>query len=72
MEEGRLPKKEDIDAVITDRPVFLQRTCAHIAVLNSKAIDICNITKNTKTPFWGGWLMLIIWVIQMVFYVKPH
>jgi predicted amidohydrolase YtcJ len=31
----------------------LQRTCAHIATINSKALEICNITENTKVPFGG-------------------
>ncbi|WP_405415745.1 amidohydrolase [Maribacter sp. Asnod1-A12] len=53
MEEGRLPTKEDIDCVITDKPVFLQRTCAHIATLNSKAIEVCGINSNTKVPYGG-------------------
>ena len=53
MEEGKLPTKQDIDVVISDKPVFLQRTCAHIATLNSKALEICNINKNTTVPFGG-------------------
>lgn len=53
MKENRLPTKEDIDKVIADKPVFLQRTCAHIATLNSVALEICNITKNTEAPFGG-------------------
>jgi predicted amidohydrolase YtcJ len=53
MKENRLPTKEDIDQVVSDKPVFLQRTCAHIATLNTKALEICEITKDTKPPFGG-------------------
>ena len=54
MKEGRLPTSKDIDAVISNRPVFLQRTCAHIATLNSNAIAVCDIHKDTKTPLGGA------------------
>jgi hypothetical protein len=53
MKEGRLPDRHDIDKVISNKPVFLQRTCAHIAVLNSKALEICNIHTGTPIPFGG-------------------
>jgi len=53
MKENRLPTKEDIDQVVSDKPVFLQRTCAHIATLNTKALEVCGIDKNTKPPFGG-------------------
>lgn len=53
MREGRLPTRHDIDKVVADRPVFLQRTCAHIAVINFKALEICGITAKTPVPFGG-------------------
>ncbi len=53
MKENRLPTKKDIDVIVSDKPVFLQRTCAHIATINSKALDICNITEKTEVPFGG-------------------
>ena len=53
MQENRLPVKEDIDAVVSDKPVFLQRTCAHIAVLNTKALEVCKINNDTQPPFGG-------------------
>ena len=53
LKEGRLPNREDIDSIISDKPVFLQRTCAHIATLNSFALDLCGITSKTKVPFGG-------------------
>jgi len=53
MKERRLPTRQDIDQVVSDRPVFLQRTCAHIATLNTQALAVCNINKTTPIPFGG-------------------
>lgn len=52
-EDKQLPKASDLDSIISDRPVFLQRTCAHIAVVNTTAIDTCAIT-NTTNNVYGG------------------
>ena len=48
-----LPTKNDLDKVSTIRPVMVIRTCAHICVCNSKALEICNITKDTIVPAGG-------------------
>jgi len=53
LKEGRLPTRHDIDKVIRDKPVFLQRTCAHISCVNSKVLEICGITAATPAPFGG-------------------
>ena len=53
LEEKRLPTKEDLDEVITDRPVFVIRTCAHIGIANSKAIEISGVSEATEEPFGG-------------------
>ncbi len=53
MQEGRLPTRHDIDKVVANRPVFLQRTCAHIAVINAKALEICGINATPPVPFGG-------------------
>ncbi|WP_338408098.1 amidohydrolase [uncultured Flavobacterium sp.] len=53
LEEKRLPSKEDIDEVISDRPVFVIRTCAHIGIANSKAIEISKVDETTEVPFGG-------------------
>lgn len=52
-EDKRLPVKEDIDEVISDRPVFLSRACYHIGVVNSKALELLGINKHTKDPEGG-------------------
>lgn len=53
LEEKRLPTKEDLDEVISDRPVFVIRTCAHIGIANSKAIEISGVSEATEEPFGG-------------------
>lgn len=45
--EKRYPNKADIDACIADRPVMVLRACRHIGVLNSKALEVLGITKET-------------------------
>lgn len=49
---GRLPTRHDIDRVISNRPVYVIRTCAHIAVCNSYALRQCGI--HAKTPIATG------------------
>jgi predicted amidohydrolase YtcJ len=51
--EGRLPRKEDLDAISTDHPIFFSRVCGHIGVANSKALEICNINSLTRVPQGG-------------------
>jgi len=53
LDEKRLPTKEDLDDVISDRPVFVIRTCAHIGIANSKAIQISGVSEATEVPFGG-------------------
>ncbi len=51
--DGKIPTKKDLDKISTTTPIYVIRTCAHIAVCNSKALEICNITKNTLSPLGG-------------------
>ena len=53
LDEKRLPTKEDLDEVIADRPVFVIRTCAHIGIANSKAMEISKVDEATEVPFGG-------------------
>ena len=50
---GQIPTRADLDKVLKDRPVYVIRTCAHIAVCNSKALEVCNISSNTIVPDGG-------------------
>ncbi len=51
--DGRPPTRVDLDAVVADRPVVLMRTCAHIVVCNSLALQQAGITRNTASPQGG-------------------
>lgn len=51
--EGRYPSRWDLDEVAPDNPVFLKRVCGHVVVVNSKALEISGITKDTKDPPGG-------------------
>jgi predicted amidohydrolase YtcJ len=50
--EGR-PSKEDLDAVVPDRPVFLMNTDVHGAWVNSRALEVGGVTAATPDP-WDG------------------
>ena len=45
--EKRYPTRWDLDAVVEDKPVLLSRVCGHIAVANSKALQLAGITGKT-------------------------
>jgi len=45
--EKRLPTRWDLDAAVADKPVFLTRVCGHIAVANTRALQLAGITKET-------------------------
>ncbi|HMM16112.1 MAG TPA: amidohydrolase [Petrimonas sp.] len=47
------PKKEDLDAISKDIPIALWSVDHHSLWVNSKALDMANITKNTKNPVGG-------------------
>ena len=46
--EKRYPTRLDLDQIVLDKPVFLTRVCGHLAVVNTKALRLARITKNTK------------------------
>jgi len=47
---GALARKELIDAVVPDRPVILWSRDGHTTWVNSKALEVAGITKETKDP----------------------
>lgn len=48
-----LPNKKMIDEVCPDKPVFLESYCQHHIWLNSKALEMAGITKDTPNPHMG-------------------
>src|SRR5699024_4663975 len=53
MTDGRAPTVHDLDTAAPNNPVCLFRTCGHMAVYNSKALQSSNITKESS-PVPGG------------------
>ncbi|MDO4545112.1 MAG: amidohydrolase [Bacillota bacterium] len=51
--DSKMPSKETLDRYIPDRPVFLLDAELHTAWLNSKALQLCNITGETPDPAGG-------------------
>jgi predicted amidohydrolase YtcJ len=47
------PSRSDLDAVVGDRPVYLDRVDGHAAVVNSKALEMAGITRDTPDPPGG-------------------
>jgi predicted amidohydrolase YtcJ len=47
---GALARKELIDAVVPDRPVYLSSTDGHTVWVNSKALELAGITNDTPDP----------------------
>ena len=50
---GGLPNKDDLDAIVPDRPVFLFNKDVHGAWVNSVALERAGITKDTPDPSDG-------------------
>lgn len=49
----RMPNRYDLDEVSTEYPVVATRCCGHCLVVNSKALQICGVTEDTKPPEGG-------------------
>jgi predicted amidohydrolase YtcJ len=47
---GSLPTKEQLDAVVSDRPAYMECYDGHSGWANSKALALAGITKDTKDP----------------------
>jgi predicted amidohydrolase YtcJ len=50
---GGTPLKEDLDAIVPDRPVFLMNRGFHAAWVNSRALELAGITAGTDDPADG-------------------
>lgn len=51
--EKRYPTRWDLDEAAPNNPVIFTRVCGHICVVNSKALELANITKDTSAPSGG-------------------
>jgi predicted amidohydrolase YtcJ len=47
------PSRADLDAAVKDRPVLLERADGHAVVVNTKALEVAGITRDTPDPAGG-------------------
>ena len=53
LKEKRKPNRYDLDRGSTETPVVIVRACQHIVSVNSKALEIAGITRDTPDPEGG-------------------
>ena len=51
--DNRLPDRHDLDAACSDAPVCIIRTCEHIRCVNSRALQMAGIARDTPDPQGG-------------------
>ncbi|HEY8488542.1 MAG TPA: amidohydrolase [Thermaerobacter sp.] len=51
--EGRAPTRWDLDRGAADVPVVITRICYHVVAVNSKALELAGITRETPDPPGG-------------------
>ena len=49
----RHPLREELDQIAPDHPVYIKRTCGHMGVANSKALELAGVTEGTSQPAGG-------------------
>ncbi|MBF6605944.1 MAG: amidohydrolase [Chloroflexi bacterium] len=50
---GGTPRRDDLDRVVADRPVFLENRDGHGAWVNSRALELSGVTASTPDPIDG-------------------
>ncbi|MDO5563211.1 MAG: amidohydrolase [Synergistaceae bacterium] len=53
---AEFPTRQDLDAVALNVPVAIVRTCGHASWVNSKALELAGVTKDTPNPTGGEFL----------------
>jgi predicted amidohydrolase YtcJ len=53
LREGAHPTSEVLDQITTEHPVLMLHQSGHVAVLNSKALELLGFTKDTPDPAGG-------------------
>ena len=51
--EKKFPTRSDLDRIVPELPVYLNRADGHMAVVNSKALEIAGINETTPNPAGG-------------------
>ncbi|WP_345777658.1 amidohydrolase [Sphingomicrobium clamense] len=52
--DGRFPTAADLDAVVSDRPVILERVDGHATVVNTMAMQMAGTSDDTPDPVGGA------------------
>ena len=50
---GGTPRREDLDRVVPDRPVYLPNRDGHSAWVNTRALELAGVTADTPDPYDG-------------------
>lgn len=50
-DEKRFPNCRDLDGITADYPIIVMRTCFHIGVLNSKAMEAIGLNRQTAASY---------------------
>lgn len=50
---GFTPDRKILDTICPDRPVILNRTCGHVVVVNSRALELAGISRNSPDVSGG-------------------
>jgi predicted amidohydrolase YtcJ len=48
--DNRFPTRADLDAVSRDHPMFFERVDGHVAIVNSRALELAGLTRNSPDP----------------------
>ena len=56
-DEKRYPTREDLDSVCPDKPCVISRACGHVAVANSRALQLAGIDEQAH-PVDGGRIVI--------------
>jgi predicted amidohydrolase YtcJ len=51
--EQRYPTRWELDEVTTEHPILVMRACGHISIVNSLALEMAKIDRNTPDPDGG-------------------
>jgi predicted amidohydrolase YtcJ len=54
--DKRFPTRADLDVISRDHPMFFGRVDGHVAVVNSRALEIAGITRATPDPQGGKFI----------------
>jgi predicted amidohydrolase YtcJ len=51
--DPRIPDRFDLDRISSDQPILVERSCKHLVVLNSAALEFLQLDRNSQSPPGG-------------------